>query len=430
MSTNSKLKKSIDKLPDSPGVYFFRGPKNEILYIGKATSLRDRVRSYLLKSLFETRGPLLVKMISEAEKVTFTETDSVLEALILEAHLIKKHQPEYNTRDKDNKSWNYVIITNEDYPRVLVERARSLPERFADEDIKYQFGPFTSGQSLRSALKIVRKLFPFRDECTPFQELSPEQKKNARPCFNHQIGLCPGVCTGDVSRKDYARTIQHIRLFFEGRKSALIKSLEREMHKHAKEEEFEKAEGVKRRLFALRHINDAALLTREDELGEKYSGSQAGTRIEAYDVSHLGGEDVIGVMVVVEDGRPKKSDYRRFKIYRSKPGDTNALREIIERRLTHSEWPLPDILVTDGGTAQLRVAERALKKFTAESGNEKDIKVVSVVKDERHRPKQIMGDKQVARRYEAEILLANSESHRFAIAFQKLRRSKRFINRS
>lgn len=430
MSTNFSLKKSIDKLPDTPGVYFFRGPKNEILYIGKATSLRDRVKSYLSKRLIDARGPLLVKMVNEAQKVTYTETDSVLEALILEAHLIKKHQPEHNTRDKDNKSWNYVIITNEDFPRVLVERVQSLPERFSDEDIKYQFGPFTSGQSLRSALKIIRKLFPYRDKCTPFAELSEAEKEKARPCFNQQIGLCPGVCTGEVSKKEYARTIQHIKLFFEGKKGASIKSLEREMQNYAKAEEFEKAQEIKRKLFALRHINDAALLTREDEVSEKYAGTHAGTRIEAYDISHLSGEDVIGVMVVVEDGRAKKSDYRRFKIYRSGAGDTHALKEVIERRLKHPEWPLPDIIVMDGGVAQKRVAKRILEKFKKEDAVTKEIEVVSVVKDERHRPRQILGERKITREYEAEILLANAESHRFAIAFQKLRRGKRFINRS
>ncbi len=431
MSTNLHLKSSIDTLPDTPGVYFFRDKKNKILYIGKATSLRDRVKSYLSKRLFAARGPLLVRMVSEAKRVTFVETDSVLEALILEAHLIKKHQPEYNTRDKDNKSWNYVIITNEDFPRLLVERAQSLPERFGDEDIKYQFGPFTSSQSLRSALKIIRKLFPYRDKCTPFVELSDAEKKKSRPCFNQQIGLCPGVCTGEVSKKEYARTIQHIKFFFEGRKSALIKSLEREMQSHAKKEEFEKAEEVKRKLFALRHINDAALLTREDEVGEKYSGGQPGVRLEAYDISHLSGEDVIGVMVVVEDGRAKKSDYRRFKIARAGSGDTGALKEVLERRLRHPEWPLPDIVVMDGGVAQKQVARRIFDKFI-ESGDGKvrDIQIVSVVKDEKHQPRQILGDKRIAREYEAEILLANAESHRFAIAFQKLRRSKRFINRS
>jgi excinuclease ABC subunit C len=423
---HKKLKADISKLPDTPGVYFFRGQKKEILYIGKATSLRDRVKSYLARNLFETRGPILVKMLEEARSVTYIETDSVVEALVLEAHLIKKHQPEYNTRDKDNKSWNYVVITNEDFPRVLVERARTLPEKYSDEDIKYQFGPFSSGANLRHALKIIRRLFPYRDECTPFTELSEEAKKTARPCFNAQIGLCPGVCSGAVTKQEYARTINHLRLFFEGKKSALLKSLEREMKQLAKDEEFEKADRIKRTLFALKHINDVALITRDDDIDEKYTDAQAGVRIEAYDISHLSGTDVIGVMVVVEDGRPKKSEYRRFKIRKAGAGDTNALQEVISRRLRHDEWQAPDIVVTDGGVAQLRVASELFKQSGAHPGPA----IASVVKDERHKPHEIIGaDEALIEKYKAEILLANAEAHRFAVAFQKMRRSKSFIHK-
>lgn len=424
--THAKLKKDIQKLPDTPGVYFFRGQKREILYIGKATSLRDRVKSYFAKNLFETRGPILVKMLEEAQSVTHIETDSVVEALVLEAHLIKKHQPEYNTRDKDNKSWNYVVITNEDFPRVLVERARTLPEKYSEEDIKYQFGPFSSGANLRHALKIIRRLFPYRDECTPFAELPEEGKKTARPCFNVQIGLCPGVCSGAVTKQEYARTINHLRLFFEGKKSALLKSLEREMKQLAKEEEFEKADRIKRTLFALKHINDVALITRDDDIDEKYTDAEAGIRIEAYDISHLSGSDIVGVMVVVEDGRPKKSEYRRFKIRKAGAGDTNALQEVISRRLRHDEWQAPDVVVTDGGVAQLRIASELFKQ----RGTDSVSAIVSVVKDERHKPREIIGsDEALIEKYKAEILLANAEAHRFAVAFQKMRRSKSFIHK-
>ncbi|MDZ7726297.1 MAG: UvrB/UvrC motif-containing protein [Candidatus Campbellbacteria bacterium] len=426
MSISKKLIKSIAKLPESPGVYFFHGAKSEILYIGKATSLRDRVKSYLSGDLLDTRGPLINKMVGEAEKVTYVETDSVLEALILEANLIKKHQPEYNSRDKDNKSWNFVVITNEKFPRVLIERARTLPERFGEEDIKYQFGPFTSGSNLRRALKIVRKLFPFRDKCTPFVELTEKQKDKARKCFNAQIGLCPGVCVGEVDKKEYARNIQHIKLFFEGRKKALIRSLERDMKKAARSENFEKAESIKRTLFALDHINDTALISREEDIDSKYAKDKSAVRIEGYDVSHFGGSETIGVMVVVEDGYSKKSDYRRFKIRNSKSGDTGALEEILERRFKHDEWQTPDVLVTDGGRAQLNVAKRVVGNL--ENDKKERIKVVSVVKDEKHRPREIIGsDKKVIEKYNAEILLANSEAHRFAIAFQKERRKKGFI---
>ncbi|NCN07985.1 hypothetical protein GW944_00245, partial [Candidatus Parcubacteria bacterium] len=240
---SSDLKKF--NLPDSPGVYYFLGKGKKILYVGKATSLKDRVKSYLptgrqaLHSILMTRGPLIEKMLSEAVSVDFVETDSVLEALLLEAYEIKRIQPLYNTKEKDDKSHNYVIITKEEYPRVLIERGRNLLKiENSKLKIAKRFGPFPHGSELREALKIVRKLFPFRDKCTPNQ---------GKPCFNAQIGLCPGVCSGDINKKDYRKLIKHLELFFEGKKDKVVKSLEKEMKALAKEEKFEEADKVKKK---------------------------------------------------------------------------------------------------------------------------------------------------------------------------------------
>lgn len=168
-------------LPDGPGVYFFKQGKS-ILYVGKATSLHDRVRSYFNKDLIESRGPRLVAMLELADSIDFIQTDSVLEALILEAREIKKYQPKYNTREKDNKSFYQVIITKEDYPRVLMIRERELEVKpDLAGSIKYKFGPFPYPSELREALRIVRKIFTYRDKCSPL---------SGRACFNVQIGLC------------------------------------------------------------------------------------------------------------------------------------------------------------------------------------------------------------------------------------------------
>ncbi len=404
------LIKKLKKLPDAPGVYFFKNSSGKILYIGKATSLRDRVRSYFSSDLVVTRGPLVVKMINEATKIDFQKTDSVLEALILEANLIKKHQPSYNTREKDDKSFNYVLITKEEFPRLVVMRGREIEAQRASGDlpaIQSEFGPFTQGSSLQVALKIIRKIFPYRDRCEP---------RSGRPCFNRQIGLCPGVCTGEIGAKEYAQTIKHIKLFFGAKKKTLIKSLEREMRQYAKNREFEKADKTKKTIFALKHIQDIALIKNTDSwnknLGEN-SASVSSPRIEAYDIAHIAGRNVVGVMVVIENGEPKKSDYRKFKI-RENPGinDTAALQEVLRRRFTHSEWPYPQIIVVDGGKAQINAAKRA-------SNPDSKIAIVSVVKDERHKPKQILGDQKLSLKYEQEILLANNEAHRFAITYHR-----------
>ena len=394
------------KIPDSPGVYFFLNKKREITYIGKATSLRNRVKSYFSGNILDRRSPLIGKMVKETKDVKFQKTDSVLEALILEADLIKKHLPPYNTAEKDQKSWNFVVITKEEFSRILVMREREL---FSPDlpplhkGSKYKFGPFTNGEELKVALKIIRKIFPFRDKCKLNQE---------RGCFNHQIGLCPGVCIGAISKKEYAGIIRNIKLIFEGKKLALIKSLEHEMRLHAKLRNFEIANEIKHKIFTLQHIQDIALLKTQSRVVNRKAQV---FKMEAYDVAHISGTSMVGVMVVIKDGEPQKSDYRKFKIKIQKNDDLAALREVLERRLRHIEWPFPDLIVVDGGAAQINTAKAALEK------NGLNIPVVAVVKDEKHKACEILGN------YPLEIknliLFANSEAHRFAIAYHRKIRS-------
>ncbi len=397
---NSQVFKKI-RLPDSPGVYFFMKSK-QILYIGKATSLKDRVRSYFSNDLIATRGPLLVDMVFKADKINFEKTDSVLEAIILEANLIKKYQPKYNTKEKDNKSFNYVVITKEDFPRVLVERGRNL-ESNNFLLIKEKFGPFPNATQLKEALKIIRKIFPFRDRCKIGQD---------RPCFNYQIGLCPGVCAGLISKKEYSKIIKNIGLFFEGKKIQIIRDLEKEMSLLARGQRFEEANKIKKTIFALNHIQDVSLVK------EEYKKAEDSIRIEAYDIAHISGSANVGVMVVLEDGEPNKKEYRKFKINNSKQNDVAALKEVLERRLAHEEWSFPQVIVVDGGKAQINIARKVLDKFSL------DIPVVSVLKNEYHKPKAVMGDKTISSKYSNEILLANNEAHRFAIKYHRSLRNK------
>ncbi|HRH27108.1 MAG TPA: GIY-YIG nuclease family protein [Parcubacteria group bacterium] len=407
MSMIDKVKKVIKNLPDSPGVYLFK-LGNKILYIGKATSLKDRVRSYFNKEIVNTRSPLVYKMLQKFDNLEHIKTDSVLEALVLEAHLIKKHQPEANIKEKDNKSFNFVVITKEDFPRVLVLRGRDLlNNHYLDENkfkVKYSFGPFPNGTQLKDALKIVRKMFPYRDKC---------ERLSGKPCFNRQIGLCPGVCTGEITKESYAKQIENIKLFFEGNKKQILKNLEKQMKGFAKEKKFEEANIAKHTLFTLNHIQDVSLIKEE-----KLISGDSNFRVESYDIAHMSGQNVVGVLTVVEDGEIKKSDYRKFKI-KNDPGanDTKALSEVLTRRLAHIEWRYPDLIVVDGGIAQRNVIIRILKD------NKLDIPVVSVVKDDRHKAREILGDKKWLR-YEREILLSNVEAHRYAIGFHKQLRGK------
>ncbi len=436
--TGQDFKKIAQKLPDLPGVYFFLGPEKQILYIGKATSLQDRVKSYFSKDLILTRGALIVQMVQDAAAIDFLVTDSVLEALVLEMNLIKKYLPHANTMSKDDKSYNHVVITREKFPQVLLERGKNIGTVLHRQFIKYDFGPYPQGTQLKEALRIVRRIFPFRDKrCIP----APDQiarGKTPRPCFNRQIGLCPGVCTNEISEKEYGRVINHIRLFFEGKKSALVRALEKEMKGYAKNQAFEKAGEVKRTLFALSHIQDVSLI-KADHKNDEYVSSDRSSdgadqkvfRIEAYDIAHMSGQNMTGAMIVVENGEFNKAEYRKFKVRSvNRSNDVAALREVLKRRFNHPEWRLPDVIAVDGNEVQRQAAEELIKEIytseTTEVAGDLMIAmpaVVSVVKNERHKPKALTGKPEIIDRYQKEILLANNEAHRFVIAYHKKLRS-------
>ena len=417
------------KLLDKPGVYFFK-KASEILYIGKATSLRDRVKSYFGKDLIDTRGPVILDMVFKADTVKWTQTDSVLEALILEAELIKKYQPKYNTKEKSDKSFNFVCITKEtkdDLPKVIIKRGRDIETEV--QKFSRIFGPYPNGSQLKLAVSMIRKIFPFLDD----------KSKNYAE-FYRQIGLVPDL----KDKRMYLENIKNIKLFFEGKKKKILQNLKKEMQIYAKAREFEKAGEIKRQVFALGHINDIALIKVKAGEGKIFSpapffgrikGTKVGpsdmkilpsstfTRIEAYDIAHMGCKNMVGVMVVVEDGDVNKNEYRKFKIKtQENANDTGALREVLERRFAHGEWRTPDVIIVDGGVAQINATKKIFKK------QDLDIKVLAVLKDERHRPKNILGDKNLAQKYEHEILLANSEAHRFAIKYHKDLRNKNFLS--
>lgn len=411
------------KLPDTPGVYTFK-KGNDILYIGRATSLKDRVRSYFSDDLIETRGPRLVDMVALADTLEHRETINVLEAIFVEAALIKEHQPKYNVDEKDNKSFLWVILTDEEFPAVRMVRGRELVlhEKGIKKlgfSIKRAFGPFQSGALVREALKLVRRIFPYRDEkCIPMGE-----KGVARPCFNYQLGLCPGACVGAVTKEEYGKTVRRLSLFLGGNVKELQGTLEKEMKEAAKAEQFERASTLKRTLYALSHISDISLLKQAgsdiDASGGKVN-VPALLRIEAFDVAHTGGKSAVGVMVVLINGEPSKSKYRTFKLRQTTAGDdVGGLKEILSRRLMHEEWGIPDCVVVDGGVAHERAARTTLAKFGLDA-----IPVVTVTKNDKHRVQKISGDSSIVSAYETAIILANEEAHRFSLARHRKVRSK------
>ncbi len=383
----NKIKKI--KLPDTSGVYFFQKGK-KILYIGKATSLKDRIKSYFSSDLIKTRGLLLVDMITQADNIKYKTTKSVLEALLLETELIKKYKPYYNTKEKDDKSYSFVQITNEDFPIIKIVRGKNLTEK--EKISKDVFGPFVSKDQLRNALKIIRKIVPYRDE----KCLSNKNK----PCFNYTIGLCPGTCINKISKKDYQKQINKFRLFLSGDLYKLSNSLKKEMNILSKAKRFEDAGNIRDKIYALNHINDIALINKDNNKND--------IRIESYDIAHMSGQNMVGVMCVMINGEFKKDEYKKFIIKTvDGPDDIKALYEVLDRRFKHNEWNKPSLIVIDGGKMQLNIAQRFFKDS------------VSVVKDNKHKAKdvlnkEILRDKNIN---EDEIIKINAETHRFAISF-------------
>lgn len=412
------IRQDFDKLnfPDTPGVYFWRDEAGKVLYIGKATSLRDRVRSYFSPDIIKTRGAHIVDMVFKSHTVTYQETMNVLEALILEANLIKKYKPYYNTKEKDDKSFNCVAITKEDFPQVFLVRQKDIDSKNktvhiprSAKSVTYDavFGPYPSGSAIREVLKIVRRIFPFRD-------IASSKKDNS--VFYRQIGLAPDTCSAEA-KAQYRKTIGRLKMIFQGKLQSLIATLKKDMMMLAKKERFEDADSIKQKIFALEHVQDVALIKRDLSHGET-----AGIRIEAYDIAHISGKQMVGVMTVVENAVAAKSEYRKFIVKGfDKAHDAGALREVLTRRLAHTEWRYPDAIVVDGNVIQINVARDVLSTLGL------SIPIIAVTKDERHRPKAVTGPKTFVETHKYAILLANNEAHRYAVTFHRARRKAEMV---
>lgn len=417
------------ELPDCPGVYLFtkgKGRSKKILYVGKATSLRDRTRSYFDDDLIATRGPRIVDMVTLADGISYETAPTVLEALVREAALIREHRPKANVEGKDDKTFLYAVITDESIPRVLAVRGGELDFKKkcwnTSPKVKLRaiHGPFPSGYQLREALRLIRRIFPFYDTQRPVGEGSRFTEGKVE--FNRQIGQYPR----DLDRTGYLRSIRNVSMYLSGRVKTLRKDLEKQMKDAVKAERFEDAGLARNQLFALDHVQDISLI-REDRKEE-----QDEPRIEAYDTAHLSGTNAIGVMVVIENGLPNKKEYRTFRIrgwggtaasaggkqVKQLNDDIASLKELLSRRFGHPEWQYPKAIVVDGGKTHKKAAEETL----AEMGIK--IPVIAVVKDEKHRPREVIGSLR-AGIPDASVVLANSEAHRFSITLHRKARSRR-----
>ncbi len=394
------MKKLYEKLPINPGVYFMKDAKGKLLYIGKAANLRRRVASYFLRS----HDRRIESLVNQIAKVEYQETDSALEALILEAALIKKNQPPYNVLEKDDTSFLFIEITKETYPRVLLVRGR-MPVKGE------RFGPFLSAQQSRQALRLIRKIFPF--------SVHPADKigRFTRPCFEYEIGLCPGTCVGAVSRQDYLKNISNIKLFLNGKKKTVLKNLKKEMTLTSKKMEFEQAAKIKRQIFSLEHIQDTGFINETDTLREEKK-----LRLEGYDISNISGDSAVGSMVVFVGGKPTKSEYRKFKIRGAVgPDDTRMMKEVLMRRFGN-DWTHPDVILVDGGLPQVNAVKNILHKLGLK------ISLVGIAKGPERKRNDFFGNIPPGVT-EKELIALRDEAHRFAIKYHRKIRAEKFLKK-
>jgi excinuclease ABC subunit C len=409
----TKIAKKLKSLPTSPGVYIFKNKSGEVLYVGKATSLKDRVNSY-----FQSRSgyarPVEMK-ISQVFNIEVKKTETVLEAYILEQALIKKWQPKFNALGKDDKSFSYIAITKEDFPRILFLRKREIDQ---DADIKSKFskiyGPYISKKNIEIALKILRKIFPYHSRA----------QHTEKGCLDFQIGLCPGPYAGAISKEDYAKNIRGIQTILKGKKKTLLIKIKKAMLICSEKKEFEKATILRNQIFALRHISDVALISYSRDAIDRIS-TGAMMRVEGYDISNISGKSNVGSMVVFDNTngemQSNKSQYRKFKIDTVVGvNDIASMREVITRRFSHN-WTLPGLIILDGGQGHLNMARSVLRNFKLE------IPLMAVAKGLTRKKidRYVFGN--VPEISDEVIERIRDEAHRFAIAYHKKLRKKSFM---
>ncbi|MEO5927489.1 MAG: excinuclease ABC subunit UvrC [Patescibacteria group bacterium] len=411
---NVKIKKG--ELPDTPGVYLMKDEKGKIIYVGKATSLKRRVSSYFQRP----HDARIQDMVANIREIDYIQKPTAIEALILEANLIKYYFPHYNIKEKDNKSFLYLAITKEEYPKPILVRGKDLPED-ASKHYKAMFGPYTSPKSLRAALDLVRKAFPW-STCEPGQ---------SRACFYHHLKLCPGVCIGAITPRDYGKIIRDLIKFFDGKKDDLLKQYAKEMKLASKERRYEDAASFRNKINFLEHIQDVAVLKREDEDVDKIREGEAPInifgRIEGYDISNISGTSSVSSMVVFEDGAPAKGEYRKFRIKTvTGSNDVASMKETIARRL-RNDWRHPDLMLIDGGWPQVNAVIEVIHEFDL------GIPVVGLAKGPNRDKDELICDPNnleicaLCEKHKNLLVAVRDESHRFANAYHRKLRSRRML---
>jgi excinuclease ABC subunit C len=406
------VKEKVRNFPDSAGVYLMKDRKGEVIYVGKAASLKKRVSSYFRERPFSPRLAALIENIAD---IGYIPTTDEAQALLFEAALIKSRQPRYNVALRDDKNYPLLKLTlNEKYPRLLIARTKKA-------DGSVYFGPYTSAKLLRQALSFLRCVFPLR--------VCRRMPKTA--CLNYYLRQCIAPCIDKTDPERYSEIVNQLIMFLEGGRPELLRQLEKRMSEASKEKRYEEAARIRDQIRALTQFIVArgqapGARGQLEALKEILNLGMGPERIEAFDVSNISGKEAVGSMVVFVDGTPYKNGYRKFRIKEVRGiDDYGMMKEIVRRRyqkLIDEKQPLPGLIIIDGGRGHLSSAKEELDKLGLT-----DVPVMSIAKEFEHIFVPTKTDPIKLPANSPALYLIQSvrdEAHRFAIGYHKKLRSR------
>jgi excinuclease ABC subunit C len=414
------IETKLKQLPNSPGVYFHKNSAGEVIYVGKAAVLKNRVRQYFRSQTnMDRKTQALVEQIADFDWV---QTETEIDALFLESEMIKRYQPKWNVLLRDNKSPTFVRINLKDAWPYL-----SYTRHPVDDGAQY-IGPFYNGGNVKQALRLLRRAFPFYTSPRTSQKTSQ---------LSRQIGLEPPA---DITSSSYKKSLRQLISYLKGNRVKVMEELEKDMSEAARQQQFETAANLRNKLRYLKELKRQVVFSREEfvdasrdqglrELQDLLGLSEVPRRIEGYDISHHGGKNSTGSMVVMSNGVADKSAYRKFRLRSASSDDYQQLREIISRRLKHlGSWGRPDAIMLDGGKGQLSAVSDLLKAVgiayfgRVKSGNHSRNAAVSVVLAD-GQTRQLDPNSHLAKL----IARLDDEAHRFAVNYHSHLKRKNML---
>lgn len=415
---NTLLKQKLDKLPALPGVYFHKNAAGEIIYVGKAAVLKNRVRQYFHNTKKDPKTEALVAEIADTDWIT---VDTEMDALFLEAEMIKRYMPKWNILLRDDKSVSYVRINmHDEVPYVTFTRNP------IDDKATY-IGPFYGKTAVEKAVRILRHIFPYYNK--PY---------TGKKTLDTDLGLTPGIEIDKSTLQDYKRNLRKLMRYLEGDRDKLLKELEKTMYDEASRGNYELAAEARNQLFGLKELRKKIVFSDKEfldissdqalkELQNILGLEKPPRRIEGYDISHQSGTNTVASMVVFINGASARSEYRKFKIRSSTNDDLKSMQEVISRRLKHTEWEYPDLIILDGGITQVNAVLPLVKDL--------DIPVIGRDKSGDHAKsaevKIIVGGNIIPLSKSSHIsrLIAriDEEAHRFAVTYHSLLKRKSML---